>query len=140
MNSVILQTSARFLATLLLLASVFLLWRGHNDPGGGFAGGLMAAAAFALIAIATTTAESRRVMRCPPPLFIAAGLAIATLAAMIGPLTGGAFFEGRWQEVDLPGGAPVKLGSPLLFDVGVYLVVVGVVTSILFALMEEEEA
>lgn len=140
MSSVILQTSARFLATLLLLASVFLLWRGHNDPGGGFAGGLMAAAAFALIAVATTTAESRRVMRCPPSLFIAAGLAIATLAAAIGPLTGGTFFEGRWLEVDLPGGAPVKLGSPLLFDAGVYLVVVGVVTAILFALMEEEEA
>jgi multicomponent Na+:H+ antiporter subunit B len=52
MTSLILKTTARFLMPFLLLFSVFLFLRGHNEPGGGFTGGLVAAAAFALYSIA----------------------------------------------------------------------------------------
>jgi L-alanine-DL-glutamate epimerase-like enolase superfamily enzyme len=52
MNSLILRTAARYLLPLLILFSIFLLFRGHNEPGGGFVAGLVAAAAFALYALA----------------------------------------------------------------------------------------
>ena len=52
MNSLILNTATRFLVALMLVFSIYLLWRGHNEPGGGFVGGLIAAIGFALYAIA----------------------------------------------------------------------------------------
>ena len=63
MNSLLLRTAARFLVTLLLLFSIFLLLRGHNEPGGGFVGGLVAAGAFALYGLASNVVEARRALR-----------------------------------------------------------------------------
>ena len=63
MTSLILRTTARYLMPLLLIFSVFLFWRGHNQPGGGFAGGLVAAASFALLSIAYGALEARRVLQ-----------------------------------------------------------------------------
>jgi multisubunit Na+/H+ antiporter MnhB subunit len=137
MNSVVLQTSTRFLASLLLMASVFLLWRGHNNPGGGFAGGLMAAAAFILQAVAFDPATARRSLRVPPMGLIGGGLGIALLSGLIAVFTGDAFFTGQWFTLAVPGAPDLKLGTPLLFDVGVYLVVVGVTLEIILELMEE---
>jgi ABC-type multidrug transport system permease subunit len=76
MTSLILQTAARSLVAVLLLFSVFLLLRGHDEPGGGFIGGLVAAAAFALYAIAFDVASTRRMLGMHPRMMIAVGLAI----------------------------------------------------------------
>lgn len=138
MNSLILRTVDRLLGSLLLMASLFLLWRGHNEPGGGFAGGLMAASAFVLHAIAAGPAAGRDALRIPPTLLIPIGLGVALIAAMIAFIAGNSFFTGQWITLGLPGGADVKLGTPLLFDVGVYLVVVGIALTIILSLMEEE--
>ena len=74
MDSLILRSAARLLLPLLLLFSIFLLLRGHNEPGGGFSGGLVAAAAFALLTIATDVPTTRRTLRMSPRVFIGAGL------------------------------------------------------------------
>ncbi|HMN02746.1 MAG TPA: MnhB domain-containing protein, partial [Geobacter anodireducens] len=66
MQSLFLATAVRLLLPLLLLFSLFLLLRGHNEPGGGFVGGLVAAAAFALHALAHGVAAARRVLRVEP--------------------------------------------------------------------------
>jgi multicomponent Na+:H+ antiporter subunit B len=136
MDSLILRSAARLLLPLLLLFSIFLLLRGHNEPGGGFSGGLVAAAAFALLTIATDVPTTRRTLRMSPRIFIGAGLLVAVASGAIGLIGGGAFLTGLWAELPLPGGATLAVGTPLLFDVGVYLVVIGVVLTIVLSLME----
>lgn len=135
MGSIILSTAARYLMPLLLIFSVFLLIRGHNEIGGGFVGGLVAAAAIILYAIAHNVAAARRVLRLDPRTITAIGLLVALLSGLFGWLTRQPFMTGLWlqQPVAVIG----KVGTPLLFDLGVYLVVIGVVLMILFTLAEE---
>ena len=136
MGSLILRTAARILLPLLLLFSFFLLLRGHNEPGGGFAGGLVAAAAFALLAVATDVPIARRALRLEPRLLIGIGLLVAAASGTVGLLGGAPFLTGLWTDLALPGGLTLALGTPLVFDVGVYLVVIGVVLTIVLALAE----
>lgn len=135
MNSLILSTATRYLLPLLLLLSVYLLLRGHNLPGGGFVGGLVAAAAFALYAIAHGVEGAKRVLRINPRTFIACGLLVALASACLSLLSGLPFMTGLWakDKVVVLG----KVGTPVLFDMGVYMVVLGVVLTIIFSLAEE---
>ncbi|GIV63372.1 MAG: Na+/H+ antiporter subunit B [Chloroflexota bacterium] len=135
MGSIILYLAARYLMPLLLVFSVFLLIRGHNEIGGGFVGGLVAAAAFILYAIANNVPEARRILRVHPRMLIASGLLVALVSGLIGWLTGQPFMTGIWLKDPLP--VIGKIGTPLMFDVGVYLVVIGVTLLIIFTLAEE---
>jgi multicomponent Na+:H+ antiporter subunit B len=135
MFSLILAAAARGLLPLLLLFSVFLLLRGHNEPGGGFVGGLAAASAFALHALAHGVPDARRVLRVDPQRLAGLGLLVAVVAALVGLFTGRPLFTAAWLETPLP--VLGKVGTPILFDTGVYLVVVGIVLTILFPLLED---
>jgi multicomponent Na+:H+ antiporter subunit B len=138
MTSLILRATARYLTPLLLIFSVFLFWRGHNQPGGGFAGGLVAAVPFAIFSIAFGVAEARRVLHVETHVLIATGLLAALTSGMLGLLAGDPFLTSRWGYLRLPGFPAVDLGTPVLFDLGVYLLVIGVTLSIIFALEETE--
>lgn len=131
MSHLILRTAAFYLVPLLLLFSWFLLWRGHHEPGGGFVGGLVAASAILLMAYAQGPAVARRALPCLPERIIMIGLATSLLAGLVGPASGAPFLTGLWTN------GAVEIGTPLLFDFGVYLTVLGVVVSILLALVEE---
>jgi multicomponent Na+:H+ antiporter subunit B len=137
MNSLILMTAARYLMPLMLLFSVYLLLRGHNGPGGGFIGGLVASTAFSLYTFAYDVAEARRTLRVDPHLLIAAGLLAALTSGLPALIFHKPFLTGLWVERELP--APGKVGTPSLFDTGVYLVVIGVVLTIIFELAERPE-
>lgn len=136
MNSVIFRTAIRFLMPVLLLFSVFLLVRGHNQSGGGFAGGLVAAAAFALYSLSYNAAEARRVLFISPVLLITSGLFIALSSGLIGLFAGRPFLTGLWTYVLLPGIGRLEVGTPVLFDTGVYLLVFGITITMIFALEE----
>lgn len=138
MTSLILRTATRFVFPLLLLFSVFLLARGHNEPGGGFAGGLVASSAFSLVVIAYGTEVARKSLRARPVSLIGAGLLAAAGSGLLATLRGEPFLTGQWATLDRFPGGPVDAGTPLLFDVGVYLVVCGVVLNIVFSFAEEE--
>lgn len=135
MNSLILRTATRLLIAVLLLFSVFLLLRGHDLPGGGFIGGLVAASALALYSIAYGPAQAARLLRVRPRRVIGVGLVTASLAGVMAGLVGRDFLTGLWWIVPAFG-TEVKLSTPLLFDIGVYLVVVGVILTMLFAMEE----
>jgi multicomponent Na+:H+ antiporter subunit B len=137
--SMILSAASQLLLPLLLLLSVFLLLRGHHEPGGGFIGGLVAAAAIALHLFATDIRSARGVLRIDPRTLMGIGLLVALLAAFIGPMLGDTFFAGRWIDLWLPLVGEVHLGTPLLFDLGVYLVVIGSVLTFVLTLAEVEE-
>lgn len=114
----------------MLLFSVFLLLRGHNETGGGFIGGLVAGISFALYAIAYGTVASRQALRATPQRLMAVGLGIAVLSGLLPLFGGGALLEGLWVKW------PLKIGTPVLFDVGVYLLVIGMTLVIVYELEE----
>jgi multicomponent Na+:H+ antiporter subunit B len=134
MNSLILRIAARYLTPLLMLFSLFILYRGHNAPGGGFIGGLLAAAALALYAIANNAESASRKLRINPRSLIATGLLIALLSGLFSIFLGDPFLTGQWIFPELPIVGQLPLGTPLLFDIGVYLVVIGVMLLIVFEL------
>ena len=135
MTSPILAATARALAPLVLVFSAFALLRGHNEPGGGFVGGLLGAAAFALWALAFGVDAARQKLRAEPRALVAAGLAVALAAGLAGPAAGLPFLGALWPAFSLP--VLGKLGTPVIFDVGVYLAVLGVALTFFFTLMED---
>jgi multicomponent Na+:H+ antiporter subunit B len=136
-TSLILRTATRFLLPVLLLFSLFLLFRGHHEPGGGFGGGLVAAAAFVLHRFAFGADESRRALPVDPRSLIGAGLLVAIGSGSLALFAGRPLMTGLWGRVSVPGFGDLDVGTPLLFDVGVYLAVVGVALSIILPLAEE---
>lgn len=137
MNSLILVEASRLLKPLLMVVSVLVLLRGHNEPGGGFVGGLLAAAAFSLQAISSGVAAARRALRIDPHILIGLGLAVALTSGLPALWRGEPFMTGQVAHVPLPVLGSVRLSTVLQFDVGVYLVVLGTVLLIIFTLAEE---
>jgi multisubunit Na+/H+ antiporter MnhB subunit len=134
-TSSILQTAVRLLMPLLLLFAVFLLLRGHNQPGGGFVGGLVVAASFVLYAIAFGVAAARRALLVQPSTLLGIGLLVALVSGLPGVLGGQPFMTAVWTTVGA-GSTVVDVGTPLLFDIGVFLAVIGVVLTIVLTLTE----
>lgn len=140
MTSIILIISSRYISPLLVVLSLVVLYRGHNLPGGGFIGGLIAASAVLLLALAEGWERTERRLPIQPMWLMAIGLALAAGSGFFGLAAGGVFMQGVWLpffEVPLLG--KIKLGTPLLFDVGVYLVVIGFTLKCAHALATEEE-
>jgi len=129
MNSIILQTIARYLLVLMLLFSWWVLFRGHNSPGGGFIAGLIAASAFSLYLIAYEVKRLRRLLVIELPIALATGLLLVFGSGLLGVLQNKPFLTAVWFK-------NVPFGSPLIFDVGIYLVVVGSVLVVIYALEE----
>ncbi|MDZ7291320.1 MAG: Na+/H+ antiporter subunit B [candidate division KSB1 bacterium] len=137
MHSLILTIAIRHLHPLTLMFSIYMLMRGHNHPGGGFIAGLIAAASFAHLALAFGIQEARRRLHFTPHTFIGAGLLVALLSGIPSLLSGKPFMTARWFTLPLPLIGNFAIGTPLLFDTGVYLVVIGMTLLILFSLFEE---
>ena len=136
--SLILATAARAVQPLLLLFSIFVLIRGHNAPGGGFAGGLVAAIAFTLIMIAYDAETARRSLRVDPRNLLAVGLLLAAASGIAGLMLGDAFLEAIFFDLPVLAGGRVELSTVFFFDVGVYLTVVGVTLTIVLTLAESQ--
>ncbi len=134
MRSLILSAATRLILPLMLLFSVFLLLRGHDEPGGGFVGGLMAAAALALYAFATDVEQAREALRFDTVTIIGIGLLVASISGLLPIFFGQPFMTAIWTGLDVP--VIGKISTVLTFDVGVYLVVVGVTLTIMFAMAE----
>jgi len=137
MNTLIFRTVAPFITALMLLFSVFILLRGHNEPGGGFIGGLIAASALAIYGIAFGVEAVRRAIRFHPLAIAGFGLLLSCCAGLISIFFAVPFMTGLWAY-PVFFGVEVPLSSVMLFDLGVYFVVLGAVASIALALEERE--
>jgi multicomponent Na+:H+ antiporter subunit B len=135
MNSLILKHAALVLKPLFLVFSVFVLLRGHNEPGGGFVGGLVASAAFVLHGIAHDVASARRHLFVEPHFLMGCGLLLAAGSGIVPLFFNRPFLTGIWTEIHLSRFS-IALGTPLLFDIGVYLVVLGASLTIFFNIQE----
>ncbi len=137
MKSLILRTTTRLLFPLLLLLAVYLTLRGHNAPGGGFIGGLVAAGAFGVYLMAEGAEKTLQALRMQPTRLLGVGLLLALLAGILPWFQGKPFLTGLWAKVPVGWGDPIEQGTPLLFDIGVFLVVTGFTLTIVLALEEE---
>jgi len=136
-RSELMETTARGLFHITLLISVWLTFRGHNAPGGGFIGGLVAASAFVMVYLARGAVALRRAVRLAPSTLIGAGLTLAVLTGIIPVLLGDQFLESSLTPITLPVIGDTKLASSVIFDLGVYLMVVGVVLLVISELGAE---
>lgn len=137
MNTVIFRTAAPVLTALMLVFSVFVLLRGHNEPGGGFIGGLIGASGILIYGIAMGVEATRKALRVHPITFAGLGVVLAAISGFISLAADVPFLTGLWWifEVD---GSEIALSTPLIFDIGVYAVVVGAVGTIGLALEGDE--
>lgn len=133
MSSLIFSSTARLLFWLMLAASIFILFRGHDEPGGGFVGGLVAAMAVGIVAMADGVAVARARLRAHPVLLIGLGLFFGFVSGLPGLAADGSFLSHQWIVFD----NGFKLGTTMVFDLGVYLVVCGGMLSLIFRLYEE---
>ncbi|MEM1072541.1 MAG: Na+/H+ antiporter subunit B [Planctomycetota bacterium] len=137
MTSVIYRTAAVVILPVMLLLSIVVLLRGHNEPGGGFVGGLLAASGFALYALSHGHAEALMKMRVKPKLLCCIGLLAATLSGIPALVLGDPYLKSIWFSIQPPGfPEPLKIGTPLVFDIGVYLLVLGAVALMVLTLEE----
>ena len=134
MNTLIFRTIAPLLTVVMLVFSVFVLLRGHNEPGGGFIGGLIAAAAIAIYGIAMGPAAALRALRVEPMALAALGLGLAVLAGMLSLPFDLPFLSGLWGEW-----FGITVSTPLVFDIGVYLVVFGTLSAVTLGLEDGED-
>ncbi|MGM0564051.1 MAG: Na+/H+ antiporter subunit B [Pseudomonadota bacterium] len=138
-KTLILSTATLFIVPLQLMFSVFLLLRGHDEPGGGFIAGLVASGAIALYAFAFGAAATRQWLRLDPRDLLAAGLLMGLASTLPALFAGEALLTAAWWSLPLPGGDSVKLSTPLIFDIGVYCAVIGTIVTIVMGLLEAEE-
>lgn len=133
-TSVVLDEADRWLFRVIIVVSLFVLFKGHNAPGGGFAGGLIAGGAFVLRYLAGGALRLRRTLVFRPLAGIGLGLFIAAFTVLVPTLLGDPALTSAIVTLDVPLIGSIKVVSSALFDTGVYVLVVGVVVQILLAL------
>lgn len=131
MQSIIFSAVARFVAVVMLTASLYVLVRGHNEPGGGFVGGLIAASGFAILALSEGVHTARRLLALDPTVLLGAGLLCALCSGLPGLVLDGAFLSHQWLTV-----GNVALGTTFVFDLGVYAVVLSGVLALVIRFYE----
>ncbi|MGY1689336.1 Na+/H+ antiporter subunit A [Geodermatophilus sp. SYSU D01105] len=136
-RSVVLEVITRILFHTITVFSVYLLFSGHNEPGGGFAGGLVAGLALVLRYLAGGRYELGEAAPVAPGLLLGTGLLFAGTTGVAGLLLGAEVLQTAILETDLPVLGHVKLVTSLFFDTGVYLIVVGLVLDVLRSLGAE---
>ena len=144
-RSILIEVLVRLLFHPAIVVSVFLLFVGHNAPGGGFAGGLLAGLALVARYLAGGRYEHGEAAPVDAGRLLGTGLLLAAGTAAGALLFGGAPLESAWFEADVPVLGTLSIGTSTLFDIGVYLVVVGLVLDILRSLggevdRQEEQA
>jgi multicomponent Na+:H+ antiporter subunit B len=134
-ESFILRAVAALVFFVVNLFAIYLLLRGHNLPGGGFIGGLGSALSFLLLSLAFGVEWTERALRIDSLQLAAIGLAIAVVSSMAPWIVGDPFLQQyNWKFSDLPFVGDLAIGTPLSFDLGVFIAVVGVSTKLIFML------
>jgi len=137
-RSVIVDVTARLILPSALLFALHLLLVGHDRPGGGFVGGLVAGAAVAAIYVAGGIDDVRQVVPLRPWTILGSGLVLSAGVAVAPVLLGEAVMDGWKLEPSLPVLGGFKVTGVLLFDIGVALVVVGLVFMVFEAFGDED--
>lgn len=132
--SLILRTSATPILVMAVLYSLYILLRGHNSPGGGFIGGLIAGVGILFFAISRGRHDALRQLRVAPTTLCGTGVLLALASGVPALIMGRGYLTHQWLFIPL-GDGHLPIGTALLFDVGVYLTVLGTVCAIFLNLI-----
>lgn len=135
MRNLILQKISKLYLIVMVVFSVFILIRGHNNPGGGFIGGIITSTGFIFYGIINGSDRVKRLLKITTIELMGAGLFMGLIALTIPLITGREPFTGVWMEFSLFSSV-IHIGTPLLFDTGIYFVVTGVFLSIIISIMD----
>lgn len=138
-RSLILDFVIDLIVRTALVFSFFLLFRGHNAPGGGFVAGLVAGIALTLRFVALGRQGVSAVLTLPPEALMGSGLALSIATGILGWVWGGTFLQGAEASFKVPFLGELKATAALPFDIGVFLVVVGLSAALILALGEQDE-
>ncbi len=130
-RSILLEVMTRLLFHALIMVSFYMLIAGHNLPGGGFAGGLLVGLGFGIRYLAGGGGELRAATPISPGAFLGSGLGIASLYAFFPIFLGDPAFTSYTLEWDMIIFGHVKFVTATIFDIGVYLLVIGLVLDVL---------
>ncbi|MFN3218171.1 MAG: MnhB domain-containing protein [Acidimicrobiales bacterium] len=137
-NSTVLTNTVNGITPIVLAFSIFLTLRGHNAPGGGFSGGLVMGAAVILRYLAAGPAGIRN-LRIDPVVLMGAGLVLAMVTGLTSLVVDDAFLESAIWKSDVALIGEIKIVSSSVFDIGVHILVVGVVMAVLVAFVEADD-
>jgi multicomponent Na+:H+ antiporter subunit B len=135
MRNIVLIKISRLYLVAMIIFSIFVLLRGHNHPGGGFIGGIITSTGFIFYGIINGSDKVKGLLRISTIELMGAGLLAGLIALLIPVFAGSEPFTGVWTEFSIFSRV-VHLGTPLLFDTGIYLVVTGVFLSIIISVMD----
>jgi multicomponent Na+:H+ antiporter subunit B len=135
MKSIITKTVVKLLIPLFLFFSFYMLFRGHNEPGGGFIGGLIGTIVFILYGMIYGSDDLKKIMLLEPLKLIFWGLAIIVASGFLSYFQSEPFMTSRWAHFYLPFFG--KPGTPILFDIGIYILVMGVVLKITVTMLDQ---
>lgn len=138
MNSSILQIAQKYVRFLLLSFALIALLRGHNYPGGGFIAGLLAGLSMVMKGFAYDVEVVARQMKISPEKFMALGLVLILASTLPALFDGASFMTGYWLRLAVPLYGELKLGTPLVFDIGVFFGVIGITRSFFFSIKRAE--
>ncbi|GAC70056.1 hydrogen gas-evolving membrane-bound hydrogenase subunit E, partial [Gordonia soli] len=133
-RSMVLEATTRLIFPTMVVLSVYFFYAGHNAPGGGFAGGLTMGLALVLRYLAGGRYELGEALPIEPGRILGAGLAISALTAVGAMVAGAPALSSAVVEIDVPVLGDIKLVTALFFDLGIYLIVVGLVLDVLRSL------
>jgi multicomponent Na+:H+ antiporter subunit A len=136
--SLIFATTARMFFFIMLAVSLVVLFRGHNEPGGGFIGGLIASAGFAVLALALGINTARLRLGVHPVVLMGIGVMLGIVSGIPGAMIHGSFLTHLWYDLNL-GFMTLKLGTTYVFDIGVYLTVIGGVMAFLIRVQQQSD-
>ena len=138
MNTIIFRTVAPLIVASMLVFSVYVCLRGHNEPGGGFIGGLIGATSIALFGMSSGVSAVRRALKIDPMALAGFGVLLSGLSGLLSLFTTSPFMTSIWLYMHL-GETTVPISTPLFFDLGVYFVVFGTLSAIALALESDRE-
>lgn len=132
---VLLMEAGRLLQPVILIASVWLLLRGHNAPGGGFIGGMVAVSATSLLAVTRGSDAAMNALPLAPLRLTCLGVLVSLLSGVPSLFAGMPYMTHLWGEL-----LGIKVSTVLLFDLGVYLAVWGGLGGLCAAALGLEES
>ena len=138
MNTLIFRTIAPPIVAIMLVFSLYICLRGHNEPGGGFIGGLIASGAIEVLGMAVGVPAARHALRIDPLVIAGFGVFLAALSGLPSLFIDAPFMTSIWLYLDM-GDSTIPISTPLFFDLGVYFAVFGALTSVGLSLESERE-
>ena len=137
MRNIILEKIAKIVLPGMIMAAIFLLFRGNNNPGGGFMSGLIESVGFVFYEIVYETKSVKKMLYFSSIQWMGIGLLLVLFSAIFSLFLNRELLTGIWPATKIPFFDTIIPSTPIVFDMGVFLVVTGLILTIIITIMEE---